>query len=97
MVFTSSLVAEPFGSSYQTAVPPLARDVLHVGPEGLGTLSAGASVGATIAVVLLALVPAAVRRQPVLTGVIFAWGLGQVALGSAPPLPPPVPALLLRP
>jgi MFS family permease len=84
MVIVSSLVVELFGYSYQTAVPPLARDVLRVGPEGLGTLSAGASVGATIAVVLLALVPAGVRRQPVMTGVVFAWGLSQIALGAAP-------------
>jgi MFS family permease len=95
MVIISSLVVELFGYSYQTAVPPLARDVLHVGPTGLGTLSAGASVGATIAVALLALMPATVRRQPVLTGVIVAWGVGQLALGAAPSFLPALLAMML--
>jgi predicted MFS family arabinose efflux permease len=84
MVVVASVCVELFGYSYQSAVPPLARDVLMVGPEGLGMLSAAASVGATISTVLLTLLPASVRRQPVLAGVILTWGVAQVGLGLAP-------------
>jgi MFS family permease len=84
MVLVASLVVELFGYSYQSAVPPLARDVLMVGPDGLGMLNATASAGATLAVVLLTFVPLAVRRQPLTTGVILLWGLAQIALAAAP-------------
>jgi MFS family permease len=84
MVVVASLVVELFGYSYQSAVPPLARDVLMVGPDGLGILNATASVGATLAVVLLTFVPQSVRRQPLTTGVILLWGLAQIALAAAP-------------
>jgi MFS family permease len=84
MVVIASVVVELFGYSYQSAVPPLARDVLGVGPDGLGTLNATASIGATLAVVLLAFLPQSLRRQPMTTGVILLWGLAQVALAVAP-------------
>lgn len=84
MVVIASVVVELFGYSYQSAVPPLARDVLGVGPDGLGLLNAGASIGAALAVVLLAFVPQSVRRQPMTTGVILLWGMAQAALAVAP-------------
>src|SRR5205823_6978606 len=57
MVVISSLVVELFGYSYQTTIPSVARDVLQVGPRGLGLLQSGASIGATVAVVLLTFLP----------------------------------------
>lgn len=84
MVVIASVCIELFGYSYQSAVPPLARDVLRVGPEGLGALSAAASVGATLSTILLTLLPASVRRQPLLSGVILTWGVAQIGLGVAP-------------
>jgi len=83
MVVVASLAVELFGYSYQTAVPSVARDVLRVGSEGLGLLSAGASIGATAATVGLTFLPSQVRRQPLLCAVILAWGAAQVVLGGS--------------
>jgi hypothetical protein len=55
--------------------------VLAAGPEGLGTLNAGASVGGTAAVVLLSLLPGRVRREPVLGAAFLLYGAALVALG----------------
>src|SRR5438067_1308773 len=49
----AGIVCEVFAFSHQTALPVMARDVLAAGPEGLGTLTAAAQVGGTLAVALL--------------------------------------------
>lgn len=95
MVVIASVVVELFGYSYLTAVPPFARDVLRIGPEGLGALTAAASIGSTLSVMLLSFVSPSVRRQPVLTGVIVTWGLAQLGLGTASEFPPALLAMLV--
>jgi MFS family permease len=74
------ILCEVFAFSYQSAVPAFARDVLQTGSEGLGTLNAAASIGGTCAVVLLAMVPAGVRREPLLALVFLVFGISLVAL-----------------
>jgi|GEM_PF-230716 MFS family permease len=41
-----ALAIAAFGSSYMTLLPVIARDILNVGPDGLGLLGAGAGIGA---------------------------------------------------
>jgi len=41
--------AEVLGFAHQALLPSLARDVLHTGPEGLGTLNAARAVGGILA------------------------------------------------
>ena len=41
-----ALVIAAFGSSYMTLLPVVARDILDVGPDGLGLLGAGSGIGA---------------------------------------------------
>jgi predicted MFS family arabinose efflux permease len=82
----SAVACEVFGFSYQTVVPTLARDVLQVGPEGLGVLTAAASIGATISVLILTALPGTIRREPILTGVYVLYGVALVALSLAPDL-----------
>ena len=43
--------AEMLGFSHQVLLPSLARDVLRVGPEGLGTMNAARSVGGIVGLV----------------------------------------------
>jgi hypothetical protein len=81
MVGVASLACETFGYSHQAALPSLARDVLRSGPEGLGALTAASSLGATLTVVALTALPAAVPRQPLLALSLFAWGVA-LALGG---------------
>jgi MFS family permease len=82
----ASVACEVLAFSYLTAVPVLARDVLGAGVEGLGALNAAASVGGTLAAVLLSVLPGRVPREPVLGGVFLAYGAALVALASAPGL-----------
>jgi MFS family permease len=83
----AGIVGEVFAFSHGTALPVLARDVLASGPAGLGTLNAAASVGGTAAVVLLALLPGRVRREPILGAVFLLYGAALLALGASGALP----------
>jgi predicted MFS family arabinose efflux permease len=55
-----------FAVPYQTLMPVFQKDVLRVGPEGLGLLMAAPGVGAVIAVLMLASVGHRIRRQGLL-------------------------------
>src|SRR5262245_36342481 len=83
MLAIASLACETFGYSHQAALPSLARDVLQAGPQGLGALTAASSLGATLAVVALAALPAAVPRQPLLAVFLFGWGYGVASVGAS--------------
>jgi MFS transporter, DHA1 family, staphyloferrin A biosynthesis exporter len=48
---------------YQTLMPVFQKDVLQVGPEGLGMLMAAPGVGAVIAVLILATLANRLKRQ----------------------------------
>jgi MFS family permease len=52
-----------FAVPYQTLMPVFQKDVLQVGPEGLGLLMAAPGVGAVIAVLIMASVGNRARRQ----------------------------------
>jgi predicted MFS family arabinose efflux permease len=68
-------VPRVFAVPYQTLMPVFQKDVLQVGPEGLGLLMAAPGVGAVIAVLLLASLGNTVRRQGVfLVGSIVVLG-----------------------
>ncbi len=76
--------AEIFGFTHQVLLPSLARDVLRVGPEGLGVLNAARSVGG-----ILGLVAAVARGVPPGGGALFllvigVFGAGLIGLGAAP-------------
>ena len=83
----AGIACEIFGFSFQTAVPVFARDVLAAGAEGLGTLNAATSLGGSLAVVILSMVPSRVRREPLLGGVFVVYGGALVALGLTRELP----------
>jgi hypothetical protein len=76
--------AEILGFSHQALLPSLARDVLHAGPEGLGTLNAARSVGG-----IVGLVAAALRRRDTGGGAMFvtvlvSFGASLLGLAMAP-------------
>ena len=82
-LMTLTAAAEVLGFSHQTLLPSLARDVLHVGPEGLGALNAARSVGGMLGLV------AAMRGLVQSTGALFlvviaSFGVGVGVLGLAP-------------
>src|SRR5207247_5141444 len=63
--------------------PVFARDVLAAGPEGLGTLNAATSIGGTLSVLTLSLLPGRVRREPVLGLVFVVYGVSLVVLAQS--------------
>ena len=77
-VMAIDLFAVLFGSA--TALLPLyARDILHVGPEGLGALSSATAVGALSMAVMQGL-----RRRPhASAGRVFFWAVGAYGVATA--------------
>ena len=78
--------AEVLGFSHQVLLPSLARDVLRVGPEGLGVMNAARAIGG-----ILGLVAVSTRLRAEGTGTVFlvvlaAFGASLVGLGLAPAL-----------
>jgi predicted MFS family arabinose efflux permease len=62
-LLTLAYVPRIFAVPYQTLMPVFQKDVLKVGPEGLGMLMAAPGVGAVIAVLTLATLANRLRRQ----------------------------------
>jgi MFS transporter, DHA1 family, staphyloferrin A biosynthesis exporter len=56
-------VPRVFAVPYQTLMPVFQKDVLHVGPEGLGMLIAAPGLGAVLAVLTLASISNRMKRQ----------------------------------
>jgi MFS family permease len=62
----ADLVPRIFAVPYQTLMPVFQKDVLHVGPEGLGFLMAAPAVGALLGLFTLASLSSLFRRRGVL-------------------------------
>jgi MFS family permease len=65
-LMTLAYVPRIFAVPYQTLMPVFQKDVLRIGPEGLGLLMAAPGVGAVIAVLTLASLGNHVKRQGML-------------------------------
>ncbi len=75
-LMTLAYVPRVFAVPYQTLMPVFQKDVLQVGPEGLGMLMAAPGVGAVIAVLTMASLANRFRRQGLfLVGSIVILGL----------------------
>lgn len=62
-------------------LPIFARDILHVGPTGLGLLRAAPAVGALVMSVALTRWPVRRRSGPLLLGAVAVYGLSMLAFG----------------
>jgi len=62
-LMTLAYVPRVFAVPYQTLMPVFQKDVLKIGPDGLGLLMAAPGVGAVIAVLTLASIGNRIRRQ----------------------------------
>jgi MFS family permease len=75
-LMTLAYVPRVFAVPYQTLMPVFQKDVLRVGPKGLGLLMAAPGVGAVISVLLLASLGNRLKRQGLfLVGSILILGL----------------------
>jgi MFS family permease len=75
-LMAAALVPHIFSFPYQTLMPVFQKDVLQVGPEGLGLLMAGPGLGAVVTLLVMAATANRVKRN----GSILMVGL--VALGT---------------
>ncbi|MGH7886503.1 MAG: MFS transporter [Candidatus Binatia bacterium] len=62
-LMTLAYVPRVFAVPYQTLMPVFQKDVLKIGPDGLGLLMAAPGVGAVIAVLTLASIGNRIKRQ----------------------------------
>lgn len=76
-----TMAVEILAYSYQSLLPAVARDVLGVGPIGLGLLTVGAGIGSVVSSVVLSLLGGLERRGPLMLAVIFTFGGFLVAFG----------------
>ena len=72
---TSALIPRIFAVPYQTLMPVFQKDVLKVGPEGLGIFTGGARLGRCLAGFALATLSSRLKRQ----GIVLIVSL--IALG----------------
>jgi MFS family permease len=72
-----------FFSSASALLPIFAREILHVGPEGLGILYSAESVGAVIAGVLVARAGTIRRQGAVLLMAVASYGLATALYGAS--------------
>jgi hypothetical protein len=75
--------AEVLGFAHQALLPSLARDVLDVGPEGLGALNGARAVGGILGLAAASL-RGSVGGGALFVAVLVSFGAGLVALGAAP-------------
>jgi Transmembrane secretion effector len=76
-------VAEVLGFSHQALLPSLARDVLQVGPGGLGVMTAARQVGGLIGITVTSGLAAAHGLGPLFLIVLVAFGASLVSLSLA--------------
>ncbi len=77
---TLDLFAVLFGGA--TALLPIfAKDILHVGPQGLGALSAAPSVGAILAMLVMLRFPPCARAGAVLLTAVSCYGAAMLGFG----------------
>jgi MFS family permease len=77
------VLVEFFGFTTQTLMPSLARDVLHIGPGGLGVLSAFRSGGGMLAIATVSTFGEIRHQGLALIAVIQVFGAALVVLGFA--------------
>ncbi|HEV8357078.1 MAG TPA: MFS transporter [Gemmatimonadales bacterium] len=77
---TLDLFAVLFGGAV-ALLPVYTKDILHVGPGGLGWLLAAESVGAVITTVVLAHLPPFRRAGPALLRAVVVFGLATIGFG----------------
>jgi MFS family permease len=76
-LMTSALIPRIIAMPYQTLMPVFQKDVLKVGPEGLGILLAAPGLGACLAGFALATLSSRIHRQGiVLLASLIALGIG---------------------
>jgi ENTS family enterobactin (siderophore) exporter len=84
LLMALTAAGEVLGFSHQAVLPSLARDILHVGPEGLGTMNGLRQVGGIIGVLGVGRLSQMGGLTTVFVGVLGVFGVAVALLGLAP-------------
>jgi MFS family permease len=84
LLMALTAAGEVLGFSHQAVLPSLARDILHVGPEGLGTMNGLRQVGGIIGVLGVGRLSQMGGLTTVFVGVLGVFGAAVALLGLAP-------------
>ena len=82
LVLTTGAI-EILGFSHKVVLPSLARDVLEVGPEGLGIMNGVGSLGGILGIVFLSVKGDIGRKGVLYLLTVLAFGIGLLLLGFA--------------
>ncbi len=74
---------EILGFSHQALLPSFARDILHVGADGLGVMTGARSVGGIFGIVVISALGQARMTGAFFLGVLFVFGCSLVGLAFA--------------
>ncbi len=81
-----AIVVEIFGFAYDSVMPAMARDELHVTESGLGTLRFAAGVGAVVGAIFLSFLGDFRRKGPLLLAITAGYGIGLMGVATSPNL-----------
>ena len=84
MLMALTAAGEVLGFSHQAVLPSLARDVLGVGPEGLGTMNAVRQVGGILGVLGIGRLSQVGGTTTLFVSLLGVFGVGVMGLGLAP-------------
>jgi len=84
MLMAMTAAGEVFGFSHQAVLPSLARDVMHVGPDGLGMMSAARQAGGIVGMLGVGRLSQLGGLTALWAGVLAVFGAGVATLGLAP-------------
>jgi MFS family permease len=84
LLMALTAAGEVLGFSHQAVLPSLARDILHVGPEGLGTMNGLRQVGGIIGVLGVGRLSQMGGLTTVFVSVLGVFGAAVALLGLAP-------------
>ena len=76
-------------------LPVYARDILHIGPDGLGLLRGAPAIGSAVTAIVLAHMPMKRHAGPVMFGAIVVYGVATIAFGLSDMLLLSLPALAI--
>ena len=81
LLIAAAILSNGFGAPVNFLLPFFAEDVLHVGPEGLGFLTASAGVGSVLALAFLASLGDYQHKGALLLTAIIGLGVGVLSFG----------------
>jgi MFS family permease len=84
MLMAMTAAGEVFGFSHQAVLPSLARDVMHVGPDGLGMMNAARQAGGIVGMLGVGRLSQLGGLTAVWAGVLGVFGAGVATIGLAP-------------